>query len=160
MTSPLPILSHTTTVLMQSIASNILSLGMSQLSFTGSTGASGNTVFTRLHRLRLGQVSSLTAKSWPLMQVFPVTTISPSCFSACRRQPLGHTMQLNSFIPPPRFPSAEPYRRLCRTSSCQAQAPSFRAGAGRGRLFSRSPCRRRTGKVCTFRISSPNGSSM
>ena len=75
------------------MTSKIISFGMSVDTRQGSTGLSGNAVLTVEQMVRMGWVSSLTAKTSPRLQELPVTVISsPSCLTFIV-QPLGHVMQ-------------------------------------------------------------------
>ena len=86
------------------MASNRRFLGNSPAVRTGNTGAPPPSVFTVVHKLRVGAVHSFSAKSRPFGQRFPVTDVTaPFSTSVCKRQPLGQTMQVNSRLmcPPP-----------------------------------------------------------
>ena len=73
--------------------------GTSAAVLTATTSRSPPMVLTVLVTMRLGAVSSFLAYSAPLGQLFPVTFTTSSPFiSTCKLHPIGHLMQVSSFI--------------------------------------------------------------
>src|SRR5574344_1202885 len=86
------------TLLISSITSNILSLGISAETLTGTTGASGKVVRTVEEIVRIKHVISFIANFSPLLHLFPVTTHTSLTFSIFKEQLFEQTIKVNSFI--------------------------------------------------------------